>query len=185
MALAWPGATAGIGLAAFGPSATLAVATTFGTASTGNSHLRLVRCRGRQRRRRLAWRRRARSRRRRHGDGAHALLALTGPVGWTVGGLALVGSGTYLHYRKRCFLRRMPCRSVIRVEGENPFPCGRPTGRSRGWEQARGRTRRARWLSLGWLGDYAPHDYRQFDPGQKETSRCTHQSRSLAQRTDP
>ena len=82
------GATAGVGLAAFGPSVAMAVATTFGTASTGTAISALSGAAATNAA--LAW----------LGGGAvaaggggtaagSALLALAGPVGWTIGGLAL------------------------------------------------------------------------------------------------
>ena len=159
------GATAGVGLAAFGPSAALAVATTFGTASTGTAISTLSGAVAFNSA--LAW----------LGGGAlaaggggmaagQALLALAGPVGWTVGGLALVGSGAYLHYRNG-ILARQAVQERIRVEGEI-----RSLGTAhREIEGLVADTRtftEGTLASLGWLCDNAPHDYRQFDPGQKE-----------------
>lgn len=86
------GVLAGVGSAAFAPTAAMAIATTFGTASTGTAIASLsgaVATRAA-----LAW----------LGGGAltaggggmvagEALLALAGPIGWTIGGLSLVGAG--------------------------------------------------------------------------------------------
>lgn len=80
---------AGVGVAAFGPSAALAIATTFGTASTGTAISALSGAAATKAA--LAW----------LGGGAlaaggggmaagKALLALAGPVGWAIGGLGLV-----------------------------------------------------------------------------------------------
>ena len=94
------GAVAGVGIAALGPSAAMAVATTFGTASTGTAISALSGAAATNAA--LAW----------LGGGAIAaggggmaagstLLALAGPVGWTIGGAALVGSGLYLNSRNK------------------------------------------------------------------------------------
>ncbi len=86
------GVLAGVGTAAFAPTAAMAIATTFGTASTGTAIASLsgaVATRAA-----LAW----------LGGGAltaggggmvagEALLALAGPIGWTIGGLSLIGAG--------------------------------------------------------------------------------------------
>ena len=159
------GATAGIGLAAFGPSTALAIATTFGSASTGTAISALSGAAAAQAA--LAW----------LGGGAlaaggggmaagHAFLALAGPVGWTVGGLALVGSGTYLHYRNGV-LAQKAVQERVRVEGE--IRSLRTAHREIEGLGASTRTYTEGTLaSLGWLCNYAPHDYRRFDPGQKE-----------------
>ena len=159
------GATAGIGLAAFGPAAALAVATTFGTASTGTAISALSGAAAAKAA--LAW----------LGGGAlaaggggmaagQALLALAGPVGWTVGGLALVGSGTYLHYRNGV-LAQKAVQERVRVEGE--IRSLRTAHQE--IDGLGGSTRiytEGTLASLNWLSDYAPRDYRQFNSGQKE-----------------
>lgn len=84
------GVMAGVGVAAFGPTAAMAVAMTFGTASTGTAIATLSGAAATNAA--LAW----------LGGGAllaggggmaagETLLALAGPVGWTIGGAALVG----------------------------------------------------------------------------------------------
>ena len=88
------GVLAGAGVAAFGPTAAMGVATTFGTASTGTAIAALSGAA--QTNAALAW----------LGGGAlgtsasaagmaggKALLAMAGPVGWAIGGAALVGGG--------------------------------------------------------------------------------------------
>ncbi|CAM4472646.1 DNA polymerase III subunit gamma/tau [Paenibacillus typhae] len=86
------GVAAGIGVAAFGPTAALAIATTFGTASTGTAIATLSGAAATNAA--LAW----------LGGGAlvaggggtaagTALLGLAGPVGWAIGGGALVTAG--------------------------------------------------------------------------------------------
>lgn len=94
------GVAAGIGTVALGPSALMAVATTFGTASTGTAISALGGAAATKAA--LAW----------LGGGAiaaggggmaggSALLALTGPVGWAIGGVALVGSGLFARSRNK------------------------------------------------------------------------------------
>ncbi len=90
--IAGAGVVAGVGVAAFGPTAAMAIATTFGTASTGTAIATLSGAAATNAA--LAW----------LGGGAlvaggtgmaggSALLALAGPVGWAIGGTALIGSG--------------------------------------------------------------------------------------------
>lgn len=86
------GIAAGVGVAAFGPTAALAIATTFGTASTGTAIATLSGAAATNAA--LAW----------LGGGAlvaggggtaagSALLGLAGPIGWAIGGGALVTAG--------------------------------------------------------------------------------------------
>lgn len=90
--VAGAGVLAGAGVAAFAPTAAMAIATTFGTASTGTAIASLSGAAATNAA--LAW----------LGGGAlaaggggmaagNALLALAGPVGWAIGGTALVGGG--------------------------------------------------------------------------------------------
>ena len=159
------GATAGVGLAAFGPSVAMAVATTFGTASTGTAISALSGAAAANAA--LAW----------LGGGAlavggggmaagNALLALAGPVGWTIGGVALAGSGIYLHYRNGELARRA-AQERVRAEGE--IRSLRTASREIEGLAASTKTHTDGTLAaLGWLRDNAPNDYRQFDRGQKE-----------------
>lgn len=89
------GASAGIAVAALGPTAAMGIATTFGVASTGTAISTLSGAAATNAA--LAW----------LGGGAltvggggmaagQALLALAGPVGWAIAGVALVGSGLML-----------------------------------------------------------------------------------------
>ena len=98
--VAGAGILAGAGVAAFGPTAAIAIATTFGTASTGVAISSLTGAAATKAA--LAW----------LGGGAiaaggggvaggNALLAMAGPVGWTIGGVALVGSGMFLSYKNK------------------------------------------------------------------------------------
>jgi hypothetical protein len=94
------GVAAGVGIAAFAPSAAMAIATTFGTASTGAAISSLSGAAATKAA--LAW----------LGGGAlaaggggmvagEAFLALAGPVGWAVGGTALVAAGLFARSRNR------------------------------------------------------------------------------------
>ena len=95
-AVAGAGALAGAGVAAFAPTAAMAIATTFGTASTGTAIASLSGAAATNAA--LAW----------LGGGAlaaggggivggEALLALAGPIGWAIGGSALLGAGLILN----------------------------------------------------------------------------------------
>lgn len=86
------GVAAGVGVAALGPTAAMAVAMTYGTASTGTAIAALSGAAATNAA--LAW----------LGGGAlaaggagiaggEAFLALAGPVGWAIGGAALIGGG--------------------------------------------------------------------------------------------
>ena len=98
------GVAAGVGVAAFGPSAAMAIATTFGTASTGTAIASLSGAAATNAA--LAW----------LGGGAlavggggmaggSAFLALAGPAGWAIGGAALVGSGLMASSRNKKIAR--------------------------------------------------------------------------------
>jgi len=154
-----------VGLAAFGPTVAMAVATTFGTASTGTAISALSGAAAANAA--LAW----------LGGGAlaaggggmaagNALLALAGPVGWTVGGLAVAGSGIYLHYRNGELARRA---TQERLEVEGEIRSLRTANREVTGFATSTRTHIDGTLAvLRWLGDNAPNDYQQFDTGQKE-----------------
>ncbi len=86
------GVVAGVGVAALGPTAAMGIATTFGVASTGTAISALSGAAATNAA--LAW----------LGGGAlaaggggmaagNALLALAGPVGWAIAGVAILGSG--------------------------------------------------------------------------------------------
>lgn len=94
------GAAAGVGVAAFAPSAAMVIATTFGTASTGTAISTLSGVAATNAA--LAW----------IGGGAlvtgsggmvagEAFLALAGPVGWAIGGTALMAAGLFARSRNR------------------------------------------------------------------------------------
>lgn len=98
--MAGAGIAAGAGVAAFGPTAAMGIATTFGTASTGTAIATLAGAA--QTNAALAW----------LGGGAltaggagvaggNAFLAMAGPVGWAIGGAALVGSGLLMNSKNK------------------------------------------------------------------------------------
>ena len=159
------GVAAGAGVAALGPSAAMAVATTFGTASTGTAISALSGAAATNAA--LAW----------LGGGAlaaggggmaagNALLALAGPVGWGVGGTVLIGSGLYLYSRNRKHAKqateeRIKVEQEIRALQAARFEIDRlrrqTEDHSAGCKKA-----------LISLGSNAPSDYRTFNSEQKE-----------------
>ena len=90
------GVLAGVGVVALGPSAALAVATTFGTASTGTAISALSGAAATNAA--LAWLSGGAIAAGGGGiAGGNAFLTLAVPVGWSIAGVALVGSAVYLH----------------------------------------------------------------------------------------
>lgn len=94
------GVAMGVGVAALGPTAAIALATTFGTASTGTAIAALSGAAATNAA--LAW----------LGGGAivaggggmasgSALLALAGPIGWAIGGTSLVGGALWARNKNR------------------------------------------------------------------------------------
>lgn len=114
--VAGAGAVAGIGVAAFGPTSAMAIATTFGTASTGTAISTLSGAAATNAA--LAW----------LGGGAltaggggivagETLLALAGPVGWTIGGVALAGGALIANSKNKKVAQKAE-KEVIVIEGE-------------------------------------------------------------------
>lgn len=98
--LAGAGVAMGAGVAAFGPTAAMGIATAFGTASTGTAISALSGAAATNAA--LAW----------LGGGAlaaggggmlagEALLALAGPVGWAIGGTALIGGALFANKKNK------------------------------------------------------------------------------------
>lgn len=94
------GTAIGGGIAALGPTAAMAIATTFGTASTGAAIASLSGAAATNAA--LAW----------LGGGAlaaggggmaagNALLALAGPIGWGIAGLGIIGGGLFATYKNK------------------------------------------------------------------------------------
>lgn len=159
------GAVTAVGVAALGPAAAMAVATTFGTASTGAAISVLSGAAATNAA--LAW----------LGGGAiaaggggmaagNALLALAGPVGWTIGGLAIAGSATYLHVRNKQHAEEAT-RKRIRVEAEIRS-LGTANREIEGLGQRTKEHSEGCLAGLDWLTNHAPKDYRQFNQEQKE-----------------
>ena len=159
------GVAAGVGVAALGPSAAMAVATTFGTASTGTAISALSGAAATNAA--LAW----------LGGGAIAaggggmaagntLLALAGPVGWGIAGTVFVGSGLYLNHRNKKHAKRVTqeytnvkarIKSLWTARREIDGIHSRIVEHSSGCQTA-----------LAWLTHVAPDDYRDFNQEQKE-----------------
>lgn len=159
------GTVAGVGVAAFGPTAAMAIATTFGTASTGTAISALSGAAATNAA--LAW----------LGGGALAaggggmaagnvLLAMAGPIGWTIGGIALAGSGLYLHSKNAeiaedATQKRMAVEAEIRsLKIANREICGL-ADLTRGYSDAC-------LEDLHYLQTQAPNDYQRFSQAHKE-----------------
>ena len=159
------GAIAGAGVATLGPTAAMAVATTFGTASTGTAIAALSGAAAKSAA--LAW----------LGGGAIAaggggvaagkvLLALTGPVGWAIGGLAVAGSATYLNTRNKNIAEEA---TQERVKVEAEVRSLKTANREiEGLGQRTEEHSKGCLAELDWLTNHAPKNYRQFNLEQKE-----------------
>lgn len=159
------GAVAGVGVAALGPSAAMAVAMTFGTASTGTAISTLSGAVATNAA--LAW----------LGGGAlaaggggmasgTALLALAGPVGWGVAGTAVLGSAVYLRSRNRKYAEEAT-ENRIEVEAEIRSLAA-ALREIEGLIQQTGEHANGCVADLEWLAECAPADYREFGVDQKE-----------------
>ena len=98
--------------------------------------------------------------------GGSALLALAGPVGWGVGGAALVGSGLYLNSRNKRFAREAT-EQRIKVEAE-------VRSLRTALEEIEGISKRTEEQITGcldeiaWLRGHAGSNYQRFSQAQKE-----------------
>lgn len=159
------GVATGVGVAALAPGAAMAIATTFGTASTGTAISALSGAAATNAA--LAW----------LGGGAlatggggmvagEAFLALAGPVGWAIGGTALVAAGLFARSRNRTIAEdaatetkkiqtRVAALTAAKLEVNRLFNLTE--------RQADGVT-----VLLGQLIERAPADYREFNTIQKE-----------------
>lgn len=160
------GVAAGVGTAAFAPTAAMAVATTFGTASTGAAISGLSGAAATNAA--LAW----------LGGGAlaaggggmsagSALLALAGPIGWGIGGAAILGGGLYARSKnKKIAEEAMEHRSQIETSTRTLNVAKSWVARMIGTtvQHADGMTE-----LLGVLMRTAPGNYLLFNAGQKET----------------
>lgn len=114
--IAGTGVLAGVGVASFGPTVAMSVATTFGTASTGATIASLSGAAATKAA--LAW----------LGGGAlgvggsgiaggTALLAVAGPLGWGIGAITLIGSAALSH-KKNAEIAEAATKEVIKIEHE-------------------------------------------------------------------
>ena len=159
------GAVAGVGISALGPSAAMAVATTFGTASTGTAISALSGAAAANAA--LAW----------LGGGAlvaggggiaagSTLLALAGPVGWSVAGIAVLGAGLYLR-SSNWETAKEATEIRVKVEGEIRSLAA-AMAEIEGLRQQTRKHADGCVAELEWLIKFAPADYRYFRNDQKE-----------------
>ena len=155
----------GAGIAAFGPSAAMGVAMTFGTASTGTAISALSGAAATNAA--LAW----------LGGGAlaaggggmvagNAFLALAGPVGWGIGGVALVGSGVMLHWKNAEIAEEANKHRAKVVTSTQHFNMKRTeinTLKQQTSEHVRGG-----FSELNWLTENAPQNYHVFSAQQRQ-----------------
>ena len=173
------GGAVGVGVAALGPTVAMAVATTFGTASTGTAISALSGAAAANAA--LAY----------LGGGAVAaggggmaagkgLLALAGPIGLTLGGLAIGGSGIYLNKRNKDYAEKAT-KERVRVEAE-VYSLWTANREIKGLRKRTKEHSGGCLSELTWLINHAPENYRQFNLGQKErlTALINH-IRSLSQ----
>lgn len=159
------GVTAGVGVAAVAPSVAMAVATTFGVASTGTAISALSGAAATSAA--LAW----------LGGGAlaaggagmaggQALLALAGPVGWGIGATAAVGSAVFYNSRNKKIAEKANAdcmgieAQILSLKVANDEIHGL---------RVRTKSYSDRCLSdLAWLKKNAPVDYALFGTDQKQ-----------------
>ena len=160
------GVVAGAGVAALGPSAAMAIATTFGTASTGTAISALSGAAATNAA--LAW----------LGGGAlaaggsgmvggQALLALAGPVGWTIGGIAVAGGALWANGQNEKAAREAT-QYALQVEAEISKLKTAET-EVNGLKGLTEKHADGVLTQLALLNDGAPADYRQFSTEQKQT----------------
>lgn len=159
------GLAAGAGVAAFGPTAAMAIATTFGTASTGTAIASLSGAAATNAA--LAW----------LGGGAlaaggggiaagNAFLALAGPIGWAIGGGALAVGGVFTAKKNK----------EIAEKAQNAaYEIGKQTAALRKTvseiDKIKELTAKGNTLLLSTVNKLKkelPNDYRQFTQEQKE-----------------
>ena len=164
-AAAATGAVAGVGVAALGPTAAMAVATTFGAASTGTAISALSGAAATNAA--LAW----------LGGGAlaaggsgmaggSAFLALAGPVGWTIAGTAIVGSGLYMRHKNREYAEEAKERQ-IKVEAETRSLV-LANSEIKGLAHSTKAHADGCLSDLQWLTERAPRNYLEFTNDKKE-----------------
>ena len=159
------GVAAGVGISALGPSAAMAVATTFGTASTGTAISALSGAAATNAA--LAW---LGGWALVAGGGGMAagstLLAFLGPVGLGVAGIAVLGSGYY--YSSQNWEDAKEATELrVKVEGEI-HSLAAAMAEIEGLSRQTSKHADGCVADLEWLTKRAPADYRQFRNDQKE-----------------
>jgi hypothetical protein len=155
---------AGAAFAAFAPTAALAVATTFGTASTGAAISALSGAAATSAA--MAW----------LGGGALAaggggiaagegLLVLAGPVGWAIGGAALLATGLWMR-GKNARIAIEAQQQGEKIEGRNKALLAAQT-EIRELMAATKNHAVGLQKQLAWLTENAPNDFQSFDDEQK------------------
>lgn len=156
---------AGVGVAAFGPSAAMALAMTFGTASTGTAISTLSGAAATNAALALL------------GGGAvaaggggmaagNALLALAGPVGWSIGGVALAGAATWAHVRNKRIAEEAT-EAALDLE-RNALAHRRSNNEIGELESLTRRHDEGAAAHLAWLRSNAPSSYDHFDATHKQ-----------------
>jgi hypothetical protein len=154
----------GAAVVAFAPTAALAVATTFGTASTGAAISALSGAAATNAA--LAW----------LGGGAlvaggggvaagEVLLALAGPVGWVIGGAALLGTGLWAS-NKNARIAEQATQQGEKIEGKTKA-LKAAQREIKGLMEATRTHAAGIGEQLAWLGGSAPTDYRSFSDEQR------------------
>lgn len=162
-AMAGGGAAIGGGIATLGPTAAMAIATTFGTASTGTAIASLSGAAATNAA--LAW----------LGGGAlaaggggmaagNALLALAGPIGWGIAGVLIVGGGTFSSLKNKKAAEKA---SDIAKEVQQKIAVLKPKVKK--LESLLHDTNKLKAaLSITEMVNRYPADYMQFSTDQKE-----------------
>ena len=173
------GVLAGVGTAAFAPTAAMAIATTFGTAGTGTAIASLSGAAATNAA--LAW----------LGGGTlaagaggmaagEALLLLAGPVGWAIGGVAIVGGGLFARSKNEKIANEA---NTKRKEVEVLTAQLKAAEREVNGLISLTKTHVAGVNEILFkLKNSAPHDYRSFNSESKnELAALTNNIRSLSQ----
>ncbi|WP_434141501.1 hypothetical protein JQR84_24495 (plasmid) [Pseudomonas luteola] len=159
------GIAVGVGTAAFAPTAAMAVATTFGTASTGTAISTLSGAAASKAA--LAWLGRGVLANGGAGiAGGRALLALAGPIGWAIGGTAIVGAGFFAR-KKNGEVAQQAANATKELEVHIRRTRSALLEIGRTQEQTVRHAKGMRDLLVR-LKNNAPSDYKQFDIEMRE-----------------
>lgn len=158
------GVVAGGAIAALGPTTAMAIATTFGTASTGTAISTLSGAAATNAA--LAW----------LGGGAltaggggmaagNAILAMAGPIGWTVAGVLVVGGGTFAAWKNKKAAEEANSRAIeVERKYSELSTCIRKIKKLTVNTQKLKKS-----LGISLMVNTYPKDYNQFTLEQKET----------------